>query len=74
MDLGQMYIFDDQALIVRSSNYILFFKQEYDEFIEKKRWKKYHQINMRGFIYYIKGNTQISITTDEKIYLYLMDK
>ena len=28
---------------------------------------------MRGFIYYIKGNTQISITTDDKIYLYLMN-
>ena len=42
--------------------------------MEHKRWVKYHQLDMRGFIYYIKGNTQISITTDDKIYLYFMDK
>lgn len=29
---------------------------------------------MRGFIYYIKGNVRIQITTDDKIYFYLIDK
>lgn len=69
-----MFMFDDRALMVRSSSCILFFKQEYDEYIEHKRWVKYHQLDRIGFIYYIKGNTQISITTDDKIYLYVMDK
>ena len=29
---------------------------------------------MRGFIYYIKGNVRIQITTDDKIYFYKIDK
>ena len=29
---------------------------------------------MRGFIYFIKGNKRIQITTDDKIYFYLIDK
>lgn len=29
---------------------------------------------MRGSIYFIKGNKRIQITTDEKIYFYLIDK
>lgn len=29
---------------------------------------------MRGFIYYIKGNIRIQITTDELVYFYLIDK
>jgi hypothetical protein len=37
-------------------------------------WKLYNQIERRGFIYYIKGNVRIQITTDDKIYFYLIDK
>jgi hypothetical protein len=29
---------------------------------------------MRGFIYYIKGNVRIQITTDAKIFFYLIEK
>jgi len=31
-------------------------------------------LERRGFIYYIKGNIRIQITTDEKIFFYLIDK
>ena len=39
-----------------------------------KVWRQYKVIEKRGFIYYIKGNIRIQITTDDKIYFYLIDK
>lgn len=38
------------------------------------KWKQYKVIEARGFIYYIKGNIRIQITTDEKIFFYLIDQ
>lgn len=73
MDLGQMFLVYNQALIARSSSDILFFKQQWDDIEERVRWKQYHVIEARGFIYYIKGNVRIQITTDELIYFYLID-
>ena len=68
-----MYLVYNAALIARSSSDILFFKIEKDE--EGVRvWKQYKQIERRGFIYYIRGNVRIQITTDDKIYFYLIDK
>lgn len=55
-DLGTMYILFDQALVVRSSSSILFFK------IDKETgdWKQYHKFEkMRGQIYFIRGNIRI---------------
>lgn len=37
-------------------------------------WKCYYTITVRGFIYYIKGNIRIQVTTNDKIYFYLIDK
>ena len=74
MDLGQMYLVYNSALIARSSSDILFFKIEVDEDTEERKWKQYDIINCRGFIYYIKGNVRIQITTDFKIFFYLIDK
>ena len=70
-DLGTMYLLFDQALVTRSSSSILFFK--IDE--ETGDWKRYHTLpKTRGQIYFIKGNIRIQVTTDEKIYFYLIDK
>ena len=70
-DLGSMYLLFDQALIVRSSSSILFFKIDQ----ETKLWTQYHKIpKMRGNIFFIKGNVRFQITTDEKVYFYLIDK
>lgn len=33
-DLGDMYIFDNECLMVKSSSVVLFFMPEYDEIIE----------------------------------------
>ena len=35
-----------------------------------KQWHKYHEINQSGFIYFIKGNTQMQITNQSLIYFY----
>ena len=69
-----MYLVYNSALIARSSSTILFFKIVYDEIRDRRVWKQYHVIPERGFIYYIKGNVRIQITTDEKIYFYLIDQ
>lgn len=68
-----MYLVYNQALIARSSSDILFFKQIYDEASDTMKWRQYKVIEARGFIYYIKGNVRIQITTDDKIYFYLID-
>ena len=73
-DLGTMYLINEECLVARSSGDILFFKQEVNEITELLEWKQYLVIPARGFIYYIKGNVRIQITTDEKIYFYLIDK
>jgi len=54
-----MFMFGGEALIVRSSGCIYFFKQIYDEELEKSLWKSYYKIVQRAFIYYIKGNIRI---------------
>lgn len=70
-DLGNMYLVYDQALVVRSSNSILFFK--IDE--ETGLWTNYFTFDdLRGQIFFIKGNIRIQVTTAESIYFYLIDK
>ena len=66
-----MYLLFDQALIVRSSSSILFFKID----PETDEWTQYFKIpKMRGNIFFIKGNIRFQVTTDEKVYFYLIDK
>lgn len=70
-DMGSMYLLFEKALIVRSSSSMLFFKVNE----ETGLWKEYHRINnMRGEIYFIKGNVRIQITTEKKVYFYIIDK
>lgn len=59
LDLGQMILFKGEALIARSSSRVLFFKQVREQGTTKRSWKLYHQIRVRGFIYFIKGNIRI---------------
>ena len=75
-DMGAMYIIFDEALVTRSSGSILFFKlQKEDRFDERQKWTLYQTIDdMRGNIYYIRGNQRIQVVTDEKIYFYLFNK
>lgn len=66
-----MYLVYGQALIVRSSNSIMFFKIHE----ETKLWYNYFTFDeMRGQIFFIRGNIRIQVTTAERIYFYLIDK
>ena len=76
-DMGVMYMLFDEALVTRSSGSILFFKLKHDvhEVDHRGTWSLYHTIeDMRGSVYFIRGNVRIQIVTDEKIYFYLIDK
>jgi hypothetical protein len=73
LDVGQMYLVYNQALVFRSSSEILFFKLLKNEINGQREWKQYNSIAERGSIYYIKGNARIQITTDEKIYFYFIN-
>ena len=74
LDLGQMVLFQGEVLIVRSSSRVLFFKQYTDKTTGETTWTKYYEIRVRGFIYFIKGNIRIQVTTDELIYFYIINK
>jgi hypothetical protein len=73
-ELGQMQLVYGKALIIRSSSQVLFFKEIYDKVSETYAWVQYNSIDVRGLIYFIKGNIRIQVTTEEKIYFYLIDK
>ena len=69
-----MFLINNKALVVRSSDKIFFFKREKDEDTEVYSWQLYETLKHKGLIYYIKGNVRIQVTTDEKIYFYLIDQ
>lgn len=72
-DLGQAFIYDRTALIVRSSHQILFFKLQWDKNLEKKRWKTYHKLDIMGLCVYQKGSDNMQIANEDKIYFYRLD-
>jgi hypothetical protein len=56
MDMGDMYLLFDEALITRSSSSILFFKIH----PETGLWTQYYHFDeMRGQIFFIRGNIRI---------------
>ena len=66
-----MFLVFNKALVARSSTKMIFFK------INKETglWTPYHKIpNMRGTVFFIRGNVRIQITTEKKIFFYLVDK
>ena len=68
-----MYIFKNKVMIVRSSAHILLLKLEENEYTGNMDWKEYTSLNLKGQLYYVKGNKRFQIVTDEKIYFYLVD-
>ena len=66
-----MFLVYEKALVVRSSGSMLFFKK----CLETDKWILYHEKqNMRGQIFFIRGNIRIQIITDEKIFFFIIDK
>lgn len=70
--LGQMFLFENKTLIVRSSCKILFFRREHDEKEGQEKWKCYYELEKRGFIYNIRGSKILQVTSDTKVYFYKM--
>ena len=69
--MGDMYLLFDEALVTRSSSSILFFKIH----PETGLWTLYHtKEEMSGQIFFIRGNIRIQVTTEDKIYFFLIDK
>ena len=74
MDLGEMFLVYNKALMARSSSEILCFKREKDEETGIQKWVHYHTIEIRGFVYYIKGNVRIQVVEESKIFFFSVDK
>lgn len=72
-----MYFIYDKAIVARSSSKIIFFRKvEVEDSVTREKeiqWQQYHTLNHRGFLYFIKGNTRIQVTTDLFIYFYFID-
>ena len=51
----------------------MFFRLEVDDYTKEKEWVCYHELDKRGFIYYVKGTKRMQITTDKNIYFYKID-
>jgi hypothetical protein len=69
-----MVLLYGEALAVRSSSQVLFFKMVWDPNEQMDKWELYHTIKVRGFVYFIKGNVRIQITTARLIYFYTVDQ
>ena len=69
-----MVLLYGEALAVRSSSQVLFFKQKWNCYEKMNEWELYHTMKVRGFVYFIKGNIRIQITTARYIYFYLVDR
>ena len=65
-----MYLIYNKILVSRSSSEIVFFKLIIDELNGERLWFHYHTIPIRGFIYFMKGNSRVQIIDDLKIYFY----
>ena len=72
-DMGQIYLVDNRALVVKSSSKVLFMKLIKDEFTGNRNWTIYKEEDLRGVIYFIKGNIRVNITTDKKIFFFKFD-
>ena len=68
-----MYIFDDTVLMVTSGIRVEFYKRKACDFTGVLNWKVYTTVELRGFLYYMPGNVRIQITTNEKIFFYIID-
>lgn len=68
-----MFLINNTALVARCSSQILFFKIIYDDFTKEKKWVNYRTLDIRGFLYFIKGNKRIQVTTDQNIYFFIID-
>lgn len=67
----------DKIIVALSSREVTFYREEdhYENGVYvDTNWRLYHTIKQGGFIYFIKGNLQLQITTETHIYFYNVDE
>ena len=72
--IDQVVLVYDEILIATSGPFIHFIKNSYDKDKKVKVWQTYYTIKRRANIYFTKGNIRITLTTDDLILFYLIDK
>jgi len=72
-DLGTMFMFDNECLIVSSSGITIFFVKEWDDVIEDRRWTYHHKVDIIGFIFYNAATLRLQIINEDKIFAYIMN-
>lgn len=76
-DFGDIFFYNNNILIMKSSAQILFFKLMCEENTLKKthefKWKCYEKLDIQGFIYNIPDSNAIHIITDTLIYFYRLE-
>jgi hypothetical protein len=66
-----MYLIFGEAVLARSSNSVILFKKQKED----GKWTQYYKIDkMRGTIYFMRGNVRFQITTEERVYFYLISR
>lgn len=78
-DIGNAYLYNNKVLMIMSSNQLLFFKLELinDKLLKRAnqmKWKKYHELDIQGFIHHMKGSDRFQVVTDSFIYFYEFDE
>lgn len=75
--INQIYMIYNKILIIHSSDQVTFYKEtEMKELSGQKKieWKQYYSLDFGGFIYFIKGDNIMQITTPMHIYFYEIDQ
>ena len=64
LEVGEGYLIYNQALVASTSSQVTFFKIVEDEETGGREWKEFHNIDKRGFLFFIRGNVRIQICTE----------
>ena len=69
-----MFLVFNQLLVARTSSNVTIYKYEQNDETKEWEWNIHEILEIRGFVYFIKGNVRFQISTEEKIYFYIVDK
>jgi hypothetical protein len=69
-----MFLVFNQLLVARTSSNVTIYKYEQNDETKEWEWNIQEVLEIRGFVYFIKGNVRFQISTEEKIYFYIVDK
>jgi len=70
LDLGQLFLYQNEILITRSSQQILFFRRMYDKKENIKTWQQYHSFQSKGLVSGNQSTGTFQIIEDQYIKFY----